>query len=217
MQAPHSSSKGFSATQVEQSLKKNQPQCIVLYGCSLTEHGAWTKALEEWFNHRYPGLCHIHNTAGSGQNSDWALEHLATRVLKHAPDLIFIEFAYNDAHLKFELSPEEAKHNLNTIIETLKTQNPDITIVLQTMNVGWDAPNGNGSRSVRPHLARYYDVYRQCAQQHELCLLDHATRWQDLYESDLARFQACIPDGSHPSSEASLEYTWPLIRSWLEK
>lgn len=45
--------------------------------------------------------------------------------------------------------------------------------MLQTMNVGWDAPNGNRSLSARPQLEAFNEVYRGYAREHGLPLLDH--------------------------------------------
>ncbi len=206
----------YSSTASYKCLQSAREQTIVLYGCSLTEHGAWAKALKEWFQSTYPQLTQTLNTAGSGQNSTWALEHLQSRVLDHDPDLVFLEFAYNDAHVKFELTPEQAERNLETILDRLKEQNPEMTIVLQTMNVGWDAPNGNRSASVRPKLSDYYAVYQRVARNHDLHLINHCSTWAARKAENPSAFQASVPDGSHPSPEASLEITWPTIRHWLE-
>ena len=217
LKLPKGSSAGnFATTQTYSKLQANCPQTIVLYGCSLTEHGAWANAFKEWFHQAYPGVAKVLNTAGSGQNSTWALENLQKRVLDHKPNLVFIEFAYNDAHLKFELTPQQAEHNLETILQRLKHQAPELDIVIQTMNVGWDAPNGNRSASVRPQLSDYYAVYQQVARRHGLQLINHRTTWETLKADKPATFQMKVPDGSHPTAEASLEITWPAIQSWLE-
>ncbi|MBC2600325.1 SGNH/GDSL hydrolase family protein [Puniceicoccus vermicola] len=207
---------GFSSTQAYRNLQARRPQSVVLYGCSLTEHGEWTKAFSSWFETHYPDLVTVRNTSGSGKNSAWALEHLQSRVLDHKPDLVFIEFAYNDAHEKFDLSLEESEGNLEKILQELRAQNPEMTIVLQTMNVGWDAPNENRSASVRPQLLKYYQQYHRIAEKHGLQLIDHTSIWVKLKTEDPETFQKFVPDGSHPSPEASLQITWPSIQTWLE-
>jgi len=84
------------------------------------------------------------------------------------------------------------------------------------MNVGWDAPNGNRSLSVRPNLEQYNDNYRKFAREQGLPLLDHSIAWKKLKETDPDKFKWYIPDGSHPSTEGSLAVTWPTIKAWLE-
>ena len=130
---------------------------------------------------------------------------------------MFIEFAYNDAHFdKFEMPVARGASNLDQIVHKIKEANPTTEIVLQIMNVGWDAPNGNRSCSVRANLERYNDNYRVYASQHKLPLLDHFPIWLELKTQQPDTFQICVPDGSHPTPEASLKYTWPTVKAWLE-
>ncbi|CAN5441664.1 hypothetical protein BH09VER1_BH09VER1_46640 [soil metagenome] len=197
-------------------LKAGQTQTVVLYGTSLTAGGAWTGELTAWFHQKFPGQLTIINSAGPGENSTWGLAQLADKVLVHHPDLILLEFSYNDAHEKFHLSVEQAYANLAAMVQAIQQQDPSTLIALQIMNVGWDAPNGNRSASVRPHLTAYADNYRRHAREKNLPLLDHSLAWSHFKEHSRARFQTLIPDGSHPTPEGSRQVTWPTLLKWLQ-
>lgn len=78
-------------------LEMRTSQVIVLYGTSLTVTGAWAEALNGWFQTEYPDLVTVINSGGSGQNSTWGVQNLTEKVISHRPDLVVIEFSYNDA------------------------------------------------------------------------------------------------------------------------
>jgi lysophospholipase L1-like esterase len=201
---------------VFQNLEAGKPQTVIVYGTSLSHGGAWAKATKQWFNQQYPGKVKFINSAGPGQNSDWGVKNLKTNVLDHQPDLVFVEFSYNDSRDKFNMPVERGAANLKRIVDEIRKQNPATVIVLQTMNVGWDAPNGNRSFSIRPQLEMFNDNYRKLARAESLPLLDHYASWQKLKETDLPTFQKYIPDGTHPSDAGSLAITWPTVKAWLE-
>ena len=200
-----------------QNLRQGKAQTVVVYGTSLTVGGAWARELQKYFDKNFPGQVKFFNSGGSGQNSHWGLANLEKKVLAYQPDLVFIEFSYNDAHQKFNLTPEKAAANLNGMVQDLKQQNPQIDIVLQTMNLPWDAPNGNGSKTVRPQLETFNDNYRRYAREHKLPLIDYYQSWLKLWTDDQPKYQQWLPDGSHPTKEASLSVTWPGIEALLEK
>lgn len=202
---------------VFQQLNAGQKQTVIVYGTSLTEGGAWASATKQWFDQKYPGLVTFVNSGGSGQNSDWGVKNLQGKILAHKPDLVFIEFSYNDAHEKFKMTVEHGAENLAKIVKSIQEQNPNVTVVLQVMNVPYDAPNGNRSASSRPQLPAFNDNYRKYAQANNLPLLDHSIAWQKLKETDEAKYHQWTPDGTHPSKEGSLAVTFPTIKEWLEK
>ena len=206
-----------SETRFFQNLNAGKKQTVVIYGTSLSAGGAWAIASKEWFDARYPGLVAVVNHSGPGKNSDWAVTNLKTKVLDSRPDLVFIEFSYNDAHNKFQMPVEQGATNLEKIIRAIWKQNPNTAIVLQVMNVGWDAPNNNKSASSRSELEKYNDNYRACAKTYGLPLLDHYPNWLRLKETNPQQFQAYVPDGTHPSKEGSLAITWPTVKAWLEQ
>lgn len=204
-------------TRFFQNLNAGKKQTVVIYGTSLSAGGAWAIATKEWFDTQYPGLVAVVNHSGPGKNSDWAVTNLKTKVLDSRPDLVFIEFSYNDAHNKFQMPVEQGATNLEKIIRAIWKQNPNTAIVLQVMNVGWDAPNNNKSASSRSELEKYNDNYRACAKTHGLPLLDHYSNWLRLKETNPQQFQTYVPDGTHPNKEGSLAITWPTVKACLEQ
>ena len=198
-------------------LEAATPQVVVLYGTSLTMTGAWAEALTEWFRTEYPRLVTVINSGGSGQNSTWGVQNLGEKVIRHRPDLVLIEFSYNDAHDKFNLRVQDAWSNLDAIVAGIQKARPSAAVVLQTMNVGWDAPNGNRSLSARPQLEAFNENYRRYARAHALPLLNHYAAWSRLKREEPERFRRYVPDGSHPTKEGSRAITWPTIRSFLVK
>ncbi len=96
-------------------LKSGEKCSVVVYGTSLTQGGAWAVAMKNWFDQKSPGKVSFNNGGGTGQNSDWGVANLKTKVLKHQPDLVLIEFSYNDAHEKFKLPVAKGKSNLDDV------------------------------------------------------------------------------------------------------
>ncbi len=198
-------------------LQSGQKQTVVTYGTSVTKYGYWVTAMQQWFDQKYPGLVTVVNSGGPGQNSDWGLKELQPQVLDHYPDLVFIEFAANDAHVRFKLTVEHAKDNLDKIVTAIQQQNPQVAIVLQTMNVFWDAPKGfTTAATSRPQLNAFYDNYRNYATEHKLVLVDNYVKWEEMKEKDYANFQVMLPDGTHPNKNGSLAVNWPNIQALLE-
>ena len=198
-------------------LKSGEHCSVVVYGTSLTHGGAWAVAMKEWFDNKSPDRVSFFNGAGPGQNSDWGVANLKPKVLDHHPDLVFIEFSYNDAHQKFNLPVAKGASNLDAMVKSIRKQNPQTCVVLQIMNANWDAPNEKGSSLNRPELAAYNQNYRDYAKTNHLTLLDHFPAWQKLKETDANKFHEYIPDGTHPNKDGSLAITWPLIRDWLDR
>lgn len=199
------------------NLNAGRSQTIVLYGTSLTHGGAWAVATKTWFSERFAGKATVINSAGPGQNSQWGLANLNERVLAHQPDLVLIEFSYNDAHEKFKLTVEQAAKNLDAIVRGIKTKRPTCDIVLQVMNANWDGNSDKRPMSSRPQLTAFNDNYRAYAKANNLPLIDHFPAWQALKEKDEKRFHTYVPDGTHPTKEGSLAVTWPAVQVLLER
>ena len=204
---------------VFKNLQRGDKQTVIVYGTSLTAISEWPNALKAYFDKQFPGQVIFINGAKAGETSNWGLPNLKERVLSKMPDLVFIEFSVNDAATKHNISIEKSLSNLDTMVKALRQQNPQIDIVLQTMNPAWDSPNEPSHKlyaSDRPHLADYYEGYRQYAHEYNLPLVDHYPAWLKLQQTDEEKFKKWLPEGLHPIPEASLAVTWPLIESLLE-
>jgi lysophospholipase L1-like esterase len=190
---------------------------IVVYGTSLTAGGAWVGQMNTWLSAKYPGKITLINSGLSGKNSATGLSQLATKVLAQNPDIVFIEFAMNDAFLYSDGTPQlsvaQAQANLIAMIDAIQAQNPDVEIILQTMNSVWNSPSGsNESATLRPNLAAYYQMYRAVAAARGLMLIDHHPNWVALQQTAPASFQSYITDGVHPNDEGIAKITFPLLQ-----
>lgn len=190
---------------------------IVVYGTSLTAGGGWVGQLGSWLSASYPGRVTLINSGLSGKNSAEGLAQLQTKVLNQAPDTVFIEFAVNDAFLYSDgtpsLSVEQARANLNAMIDAILADNPACEVILQTMNAVWNSPQGsNQSATLRPQLADYYQMYREVAAARGLMLVDHHRNWLSLQQADPATYQTLVPDGVHPTADAYAKIMFPLLK-----
>ena len=100
-----------------QALAAGQPQTVVTYGTSLTAGGAWVAQLKQALDQRFPRLVTVINSGQGGMWSKWGVDNLDARVISKKPDAVFIEFAINDAFLKYETHPADARKNLETMID----------------------------------------------------------------------------------------------------
>ncbi len=201
--------------QLFRKLEAGENQVVVVYGTSLTLYGEWASALQSWFTTNYPGQVTFINSGGSGMNSSWGVTNLQNKVLAHQPNLVVVEFSFNDAHSSFALPVAQARTNLQTIVQGIHAQDTDTTVLLQIMNVPWDAP-GNPALTSRPQLEAFNDNYRQFADTDDLPLMDHYPVWLALQQTNQTLFKTYIPDGAHPNSVGNLMITWPALRDWLE-
>ena len=189
-----------------QHLDAGKKQTIVTFGTSLTAVGAWVDQFATVLEQTYPGQSKVINGAQGGANSDWGVKSLDEKVLKHEPDTVFIEFAVNDAVARRKTSVGHARNNLNQLIERILKANPDTEIILQVMNV----PVGH-TRTSRPNLETYNQMYRDVAKERGFQLIDHWPNWQKLLERDPLRFLAYNTDTIHPVREGALHVITPHL------
>ncbi|MGC3991183.1 MAG: SGNH/GDSL hydrolase family protein [Chthoniobacteraceae bacterium] len=206
-------------TTVFKNLQAGKKQTVVVYGTSLTILGAWAKGVNDYFNQQYPGLVTFFNGAKAGMASDWGVANLQDRVLSKNPDLVFIEFSMNDAATNRNVSLEQSAANLDQMVKSIRQQNPQADIILQTMDIAWDSPKTPTKKygSERPNLNGYYDVYRHYAQEHHLALVDNYPNWLKLKTGNEANYEKMVGDGIHPHSGPSMAVTFPAVKALLEK
>jgi len=182
---------------------------VVFYGTSLTRSGGWVEIIAGELAARHHGI-KITNTACNGQHSRWALENFETLVLVRTPDVLFIEFAINDAVARFAISLIEARANLETMLNRLAARWPECVVVLQVMNPVAVRPPGHDG--YRPDLQLYEEVYRDVARARGLLLVDHAPAWATLLSRGEAEFLRHVPDGLHPNAEGYAQFMLPALR-----
>ena len=215
----NSDGKEIFPSTIFQNLRAGKKQTVIVYGTSLSINGEWAKALKAYFEENFPDQVTFYNGAKAGMQSNWGVTNLQTRVLDKKPDLVFIEFAINDASKNNKISLEQSQSNLDSMVKSLREQNPNVDIVLQTMNTAWDSPRSAPKKygSDRPNLAAYYEIYRRYAREHALPLVDNYPVWLALHQKNAENYQQMVPDGIHPSPEFSKAVTWPAVETLLEK
>jgi lysophospholipase L1-like esterase len=195
-------------------LARGESVHVVVYGTSLTAGGAWTGQLRETLEKRYGGKLRWTNAAGSGMNSDWGLANVDSRVVALRPDVVFIEFAVNDAVARFNLPLRRAKANLEKMIDRIRAANPGTEIVLQVTNPVIDRPEGNSG--YRPHLADYFAMVRRVAAAKRTVLVDHERNWQRALERGPDYYHRLVPDGLHPNAQGYAEVAMPKLLADLD-
>jgi acyl-CoA thioesterase-1 len=185
---------------------------VVFYGTSLTKSGGWAEVVARELATAFPGIKAV-NSACNGQHSRWGLENLEPLVLALAPDVLFIEFAINDAVARFALSPIESRANLETMLDRLAARRPDCAVVLQVMNPVVGRPAGHDGH--RPELPVYEQIYRDVARGRGLMLADHAPAWAALLARGEGEFLHDVPDGLHPSATGYDRHMLPTLRAAL--
>ena len=201
-------------SRLARNLEAGKPQTLVYYGTSLSG-GHWSKQAAEILKSRYGNLITVHNRAKGGQDSGWGLENVGSRVISLKPDTVTIEFSMNDAINSRQITVEKARDNLLSIIGALQDENPDVEIILLTMNpVGGEA----GSRPAnhpyyRGSLPDYYQMVRDVAASRHLRVIDLHAHWNKLLAQNPEQFSAFVPDGVHPNEVGCREIILP---SFLE-
>ena len=189
-------SSGFAGDQnaLVRNLQAGKVQTLVTYGTSLTAGGAWVRQLQDALDRQYPGLAKVANSGAGAMWSKWGVDHLEERVLAKKPDAVLIEFAINDAFLEYKTSTEEARKNLENMIDRILHARPQCQVILMTMN-----PPIGVHLEARPKVDEYYELYRRVAQERKLLLIDHNPNWKKLLQEDAAAFNKYVPDGIHPN------------------
>lgn len=204
------------------ALRSGRKVTIVTMGTSLS--GLWPGVmLDDWLNKEWPGQVTLFNEAvgasasSTGFNGDQATSGLGKldAVIAHKPDVVFIEFATNDAFLPYKISLEDSKKNLHTMIDRILAANPATEIIVQTMSSCLDHPSAGRHASDRPDVAAYFQGYREVAKARGLLLVDHYPNWLKIMTNDPALFDRLVPDRIHPQAQGYRQVLLPELKATL--
>ena len=205
-------------------IRNGEQVTIVTMGTSLTDVGfpssTWVTTMEAWLKSEAPNPANVTVideavSAAASHHTEWRLSGLNRQLpatLARNPDVVFIEFAINDAYTPYGISQQQSVDNLNAMIDAILGQNADATIVLQTMN-----NPGGASVPSRPQIEAYYQGYRDVAEDRGLILVDNYVDWIDLYNNDRATWDLYVPDTLHPNTTGFNAITVPNIQATLEQ
>ncbi|MGE8145910.1 SGNH/GDSL hydrolase family protein [Pseudomonas frederiksbergensis] len=190
------------------NLDAGKAQTVVAYGTSLTASGAWVQQLGDDLNQRYPGRATVINSGKGSMWSGWGVENLDSRVISKSPDTVFIEFAINDAFLPHKTTVEQARKNLELMIDRIKAAKASTEIILMVTN-----PVTGGSGVERPKLRDYFQMYRDVAKAKGLRLIDNYPKWEAVLKSNPDLFNQYVADGLHPNADG---YRAVVVPSLIE-
>lgn len=117
---PFTVREGLPATAAK--LDAGEPVTIAYFGGSITEQNGWRIQSAELLKKLYPkAAIRSINAAIGGTGSDLGAFRLAHDVLRHKPDLVFIEFAVNDAGAK----DDRVRKAVEGIVRQIRKALPD--------------------------------------------------------------------------------------------
>lgn len=182
------------------------PFTVACLGTSLTTgrlSGYWPGKLEKMLHVGSKGPIRVFDCGKGSQTSQWGVDNVIYAAM-HRPTVCTIEFAINDSVPSFGIDITTHNANMLTIVNTLRSWNPDIIPVVMTMN-----PVSSALQSGRPNLADYYQADRDFAVANNCELIDNYTVWTNpLGAGDSA-------DGLHPDETAVDTKSLPNIFSGI--
>ena len=197
------------------ALRAGTPQHVVIYGTSLSKGGAWVPQLQATFAARFPGLVTLTNSARGGQHSGWGAAHVDSAVVALKPDVVFIEFAINDAVTRFDLSLDTIRRNVDTLLDRIAAGLPSSEVILQIMNPAFGKAEGESAH--RRNQDAYQQIYRDAATRRGLLLVDHSVAWNHLLAAEgEAAVKKLLPDGVHPNVEGWRRIVTPTLHRALD-
>ena len=197
------------------ALRAGTPQHVVIYGTSLSKGGAWVPQLQATFDARFPSLVTLTNSARGGQHSGWGATHVDSAVVALKPDVVFIEFAINDAVTRFDLSLDTICRNVDTLLDRIAAGLPSSEVILQIMNPAFGKAEGESAH--RRNQDAYQQIYRDAAKRRGLLLVDHSVAWNHLLAAEgEAAVKKLLPDGVHPNVEGWRRLVTPTLHRALD-
>lgn len=97
-------------------MKSRDTVRVAYLGGSITAQPGWRVYSLNWFKENYPNTKFVEiNAAIGGTGSPFGVYRLKDQVLQYNPDLVFIEFAVNDA----STNPEEITRSMEGIVRQI--------------------------------------------------------------------------------------------------
>lgn len=192
----------------ERPFTPDRPLRVLFLGASLTHGEPWPDAAARALSQCRRGEIVAQVVALPGAASFWGLEALGGALSGGAgdpPDIVVVEFSINDASLARGVSLNRSRDNHRRMVALIRAAGA--IPVLATMSPafgrnGWE----------RPGLRAYEALYRALSAETGAGLIDVARLWRAMTAGALARL---MPDGLHPTPEATLAVTAPAMAEAL--
>lgn len=198
-------------TVFSKNLKAGKDQTIVFYGSSAAINRSnrfWVDQLQQRLDKKFPGKVDFYNCSKSGIGSFWATENFKDSVLSRKPDLLIFGFSENDAVLRFNNWPWYSGRCAEYMIDHLREQNKDATIILYILS---EHPLGSAAET-RPEIAAFNTSCREVALKKNIILVDFSIPFNEVYdqsgEEGLKQYQR---DGILPTKKAATEVLVPML------
>lgn len=200
-----------------QKLRKGEPLTIAFLGGSITQAPGYRVQFEEWLRKTYPAVkLNTINAGIGGTGSDLGVVRIDEQVLSHNPDLVFVEFAVNDA----KTDSLQIVRSMEGIVRKIRTHAPTTEICfLYTTNKAQEETilSGTHWRSARimEQVATHYGIpsismdfaVASLVRQNKLVM--HALKGMNYGEK--IRF---TEDGTHPGEEGHRVYTQTISEAF---
>ncbi|MBQ7190922.1 MAG: SGNH/GDSL hydrolase family protein [Kiritimatiellae bacterium] len=217
-----------------QKLKAGKPVTVAYLGGSITAQNGWRVKTTDWLQKQYPAakITPIHAAIG-GTGSNLGVFRLEHDVLRHTPDLLFVEFATNDGGVP----PEGIWRTMEGIVRQTWKKDP-VTDIVFTYTITTPMTNDyccglcNRSASAMEQLADHYgipsinfgprvaDLLKQgklIMSAHELNRkFDPYTVEQDKNGTDEKGRIVFAPEGVHPYDKGHELYLTSIINGFTE-
>lgn len=202
---------------VSRKLQTGRSLTIAFLGGSITQAPGYRVQFGEWLKAQYPETRFELIDAGiGGTGSDLGVARVDEQVLSSRPDLVFVEFAVNDAHT----DSLQIVRSMEGIVRKIKKQSAKTDICfLYTTNIEQQETilSGNHARSARimEQVARYYGIP---SVSFDFAVADYLRQGKlvmkgikgDCYGDKIV----FTTDGTHPTPEGHQIYTQTLIRAF---
>lgn len=198
-------------------IQKKEPLKIAFLGGSITQAPGYRVQFEEWFKQSYPEVPLSTINAGiGGTGSDLGVARVDEKVLSENPDLVFVEFAVNDA----QTDSLQIVRSMEGIVRKIQKHSKQVDICfLYTTNTPQKSTimGGEHWRSARimEQVARYYGIpsvsfdYAVARLLREDKLVMHA-----LKDMDYGKRIRFTEDGTHPGDAGHAIYTETLCKAF---
>jgi acyl-CoA thioesterase I len=181
---------------IREKIKMGDPLTIIGFGDSLTEGWMASKGyldfISEMIRDKYPGSSvTVVNRGIPGDTATGGLRRLRNDVLDHNPDLVFVQFALNDAFLGY--SEGQFGQAIQEIIECIANDTSAVIMLLTSVAIQ--------SAIMNEVAERFYNVLIRLAESNSIPIaLVHKYWWKKIEEG--ASFKRLTQaDGVHPTVE----------------
>jgi lysophospholipase L1-like esterase len=192
---------------------------IAYFGGSITAAAGWRVKSFNWLKETYP-KCHFVeiNAALGGTGSDLGAFRLANDVLKHKPDLVFVEFAVND----FSTPKEKIEKQFEGIVRQIweHDSETDICFVYTIMQKMLENYN-NGGRSASVEAAEQIaEVYKIPTLNFAYEVIEQLACKEIIFkgaEGKTGEVPGFSPDGVHPYANTGHEIYFSEFKKFFGK